>query len=413
MSGLQRRNKRSHDADAAEPGSEGQAAVPESAPTPAEAAGGSDAAPAPGEDAPTQQLPVTAAEEAPAAPAGEAAERTEAVPAERAEAMPAAPAEAVPAERAAATPAEPAGAVPAGETAPGDPELAALVKGTRGDEGAGRGDEGAPGAGGLGAEAPTGVAAADAGDAVTGSEGAERKRRIPRLRRKRRTALIEEPFPQPLDPNMPAGLEPAELSALPPAGRRGRLRRRLRYLRRARELMLRDLGGLVFEIHRTAGGDVTAHRAVLGAKVQRIANVDREAHAIEDALSAPRGDAVVFQPGIGGTCPVCSELYGSAARFCANCGTPLGATPAVAGPTPVEPAGPAPVRTPAAPPVPAAPAAHAPLGLAPAPRPAEPESAREPDPEPRTQPLANGRPNPDTTPPELSSGDPLAARERP
>jgi hypothetical protein len=388
MSGLQRRNQRSHDADAAEPGTEGQAAVPESAPTTAEAAGGSDAAPAPGDDAPTKQLPVTGAEE---------------VPAEPSEKAPNAESAAAPAERAAQTRFMPTGdaagaavpAEPAGETAPGDPELAALVKGSRGDEGATN----------AGAADATGVAAVAAGGEPGTEAGAERKRRIPRLRRKRRAPLIEEPLPQPLDPNMPAGLEPAELAALPPAGRRGRLRRRLRYLRRARELMLRDLGGLVFEIHRTAGGDVTAHRAVLGAKVQRIANVDREAHAIEDALSAPRGDAVVFQPGIGGTCPVCSELYGSAARFCANCGTPLGATPAVAGPSPAEPAEPAPVRTPAAPPVPAAPAAHAPLGLAPAPRPT--------DPEPQTQPLANGRPNPDTTPPELSSGDPLAARERP
>jgi hypothetical protein len=412
MSGLQRRNQRSHDADAAEPGTEGQAAVPESAPTAAEAAGASDAAPAPGDDAPTQQLPVTAAEEVPAEPAEKAPNaESGAAPAERAaqtrfmptgdaagdpELAPVPAGESAPGDpELAAVPAE-----PAGETAPGDPELAALVKGSRADEGS----EGATNAG---AEDATGVAAVAAGGepGAEGDAGAERKRRIPRLRRKRRAPLIDEPLPQPLDPNMPAGLEPAELSALPPAGRRGRLRRRLRYLRRARELMLRDLGGLVFEIHRTAGGDVTAHRAVLGAKVQRIANVDREAHAIEDALSAPRGDAVVFQPGIGGTCPVCSELYGSAARFCANCGTPLGATPAVAGPSPAEPAGPAPVRTPAAPPVPAAPAAHAPLGLAPAPRPTEPE--------PQTQPLANGRPNPDTTPPELSSGDPLAARERP
>ncbi|HZB75989.1 MAG TPA: hypothetical protein VE526_07180, partial [Solirubrobacteraceae bacterium] len=51
-------------------------------------------------------------------------------------------------------------------------------------------------------------------------------------------------------PEGPAGLDPAEADARPLAGRRARLRRRLRYLRRARELMLRDLGGLVFEIHR-------------------------------------------------------------------------------------------------------------------------------------------------------------------
>ena len=126
------------------------------------------------------------------------------------------------------------------------------------------------------------------------------------------------------DPAVPAGLDPAEAAVQPPAGRRSRLRRRLRYLRRARELMLRDLGGLIFEIHRTAGGDVGAHSGVVGAKLQRLASVDAEAHAIEAALAAPRGDAVVFEPGVGGTCEVCGELYGSDARFCSNCGSPTG-----------------------------------------------------------------------------------------
>jgi hypothetical protein len=41
----------------------------------------------------------------------------------------------------------------------------------------------------------------------------------------------------------------------------------------------------------------------------------------------------VFEPGIGGTCAVCGELYGSAARFCSHCGTPTGVTAA----TPSEP----------------------------------------------------------------------------
>jgi hypothetical protein len=128
----------------------------------------------------------------------------------------------------------------------------------------------------------------------------------------------------PADADVPAGLDPVEAAMRPPAGRRGRLRRRLRYLRRARELMLRDLGGLLFEVHRTAGGDVGAHAGVIGAKVERLVSLDAEAHAIEAALGAPRAEAVVFQPGVGGTCDVCGELYGSAARFCSNCGAPTG-----------------------------------------------------------------------------------------
>src|SRR5215207_2853498 len=129
------------------------------------------------------------------------------------------------------------------------------------------------------------------------------------------------------DPNTPAGLDPAEPVATP-AGRRGRLRRRLRYLRRARELMLRDLGGLLFEVHRSGGGDIAAHAGVIGGKLERLARLDAEAAAIETALGARRSEAVVFEPGIGGTCAVCGELYGSAARFCSHCGTPTGATAA-------------------------------------------------------------------------------------
>jgi hypothetical protein len=144
------------------------------------------------------------------------------------------------------------------------------------------------------------------------------------------------------DPSTPAGLDPGEVGAQPPTGRRGRLRRRLRYLRRARELMLRDLGGLVYEVHRTAGGDFGRHANVIGAKVERLASLDAESAAIEGALGAPRSEAVVFQPGVGGTCDFCGELYGSAARFCSHCGSPTGsavrATPApVSEPRPVPP----------------------------------------------------------------------------
>jgi hypothetical protein len=127
------------------------------------------------------------------------------------------------------------------------------------------------------------------------------------------------------DPDVPAGVDPAEAAAQPSKGRRGRLRRRLRYLRRARELMLRDLGGLLYEVHRTGGGDLSAHGIVIGAKVQRLASLDAEATAIETALASPRGETVVFQPGIGGTCDACGELYGSGARYCSNCGAPTGA----------------------------------------------------------------------------------------
>ena len=54
--------------------------------------------------------------------------------------------------------------------------------------------------------------------------------------------------------DLPAGVDLDELRDAP-AGqrRRGKLRRRLRYLRRVRELLLRDLGGFSYEVHRTGG----------------------------------------------------------------------------------------------------------------------------------------------------------------
>jgi hypothetical protein len=254
------------------------------------------------------------------------------------------------------------------------------------------------------------------------------------------------------DPHAPAGLDAAEAAAAP-TGRRGRLRRRLRYLRRARELMLRDLGGLLYEVHRTGGGDVAGHSGVIGPKVDRLASLDAEAAAIEAALGSPRSEDVVFQPGVGGTCDFCGELYGSAARFCSNCGSPTGsavrATPApLVGkrPVPPMPMPPAePVEKKAEEPVekadepvekaegsvaesaepdePAAEKTDEPAAKAdkPAAEPDEPSTARD-EPEPRggdaapggaRSPfagLSNGR-SEDGKPPELSPGDPLATRE--
>ncbi len=233
------------------------------------------------------------------------------------------------------------------------------------------------------------------------------------------------------DPDVPAGLDPAESGAALATGRRGRLRRRLRYLRRARELMLRDLGGLFYEVHRTAGGDLAPHSAVVATKVERLAGLDAEAAAIEAALGAPRSEAIVFQPGVGGTCDFCGELYGSAARFCSGCGAPAGsavrATPAPrVEPRPV-PAMPKPPAAPepdaeadraeddtkvlGAPDAAPAEPAETPAAEAAEPAAAAPEGTDEPmDGHRPFSGLPNGRTD-DGTPPELSSGDPLAARE--
>ena len=127
--------------------------------------------------------------------------------------------------------------------------------------------------------------------------------------------------------DLPAGLDPGELTSAPPgSARRGKLRRRLRYLRHVRELLLRDLGGFTYEIHRTASGTLQeGHRKLAEAKANRIAALDAEVGDIEARLGVAHAETLLREPGIGGTCPECGELYASDARFCARCGLPLDA----------------------------------------------------------------------------------------
>lgn len=125
--------------------------------------------------------------------------------------------------------------------------------------------------------------------------------------------------------DLPAGVDPGELREAPdPSARRGRLRRRVRYLRAVRELLLRDLGGFTYELHRSASGSPReSHRRLADGKAGRIAALDAELRELESRLSLPRAETVLREPGVGGSCPECGELHASDARYCARCGTPL------------------------------------------------------------------------------------------
>jgi hypothetical protein len=125
--------------------------------------------------------------------------------------------------------------------------------------------------------------------------------------------------------DLPAGLDAGRLEQpLGEGARRGAIRHRIRFLQAARELLLRDLGGFTYEVHRAAGGSQGGHREIIERKAGRLAAIDEELRAHEAALglSGPAA-TVVRQPGIGGTCPSCGELHGSEAGWCAYCGTPL------------------------------------------------------------------------------------------
>jgi hypothetical protein len=100
---------------------------------------------------------------------------------------------------------------------------------------------------------------------------------------------------------------------------RGRLRRRLRFLRKARELAYRDLGGLIYDLHRFG----ESRDELVLAKVTTLTQIDDELRAIQDALAERRASTVLREAGVA-ACPRCGSMHGSADRFCAGCGLALG-----------------------------------------------------------------------------------------
>jgi hypothetical protein len=137
------------------------------------------------------------------------------------------------------------------------------------------------------------------------------------------------------DPSAPAGSELASGADVVPSFRnRGRVRRRLRFLRRARELGFRDVGGLVFDLHRYG----REGQALVEGKLQALDAVDRELRALERALGDRREYTELREPGIA-ACPRCGTLHGSDAHFCPNCGLHLDGPLALAGGAPGTVAG--------------------------------------------------------------------------
>lgn len=137
---------------------------------------------------------------------------------------------------------------------------------------------------------------------------------------------------------------------------RSRMRRRLRYLRRVRELAFRDLGGLVFDLHRFG----RERPDLVELKLAGLASIDAELRALEAALADERDVEELAEPGIS-ACAHCGALHGSDARFCPACGAAAGTLP----PAPVEAA-----AGDAAPDGPADPAAASPPAAEPASPPA-------------------------------------------
>jgi hypothetical protein len=177
-----------------------------------------------------------------------------------------------------------------------------------------------------------------------------------------------------------AGTAPADAGAGPnqtqvleqPASRasfrdRGRLRRRLRFLRRARELAYRDIGGLIFDMRRFGRN----RQDLLDAKLGALGTVDQELRALERALDDRRPIHELREPGIS-SCPRCGALHDSEANFCPHCGLQLG------GPRAMGEVGGAIAAPPQAPPPPAGAAAQATAAPAPSAPPRKPTQTLQP-----------------------------------
>ncbi len=141
---------------------------------------------------------------------------------------------------------------------------------------------------------------------------------------------------------------PEQTPPAPGFGERGRMRRRARFLRKARELAYRDLGGLVFDLHRFG----QRNDPLVLAKLATLRQIDSELRELEDVLSDRRPVTVLREVGIA-ACPRCAAIHGSDDRFCPGCGLAFDTNAD-------RPISTAPVNQPAAAPAPVSPQAQAP-----------------------------------------------------
>ena len=126
------------------------------------------------------------------------------------------------------------------------------------------------------------------------------------------------PWSSAQEPAAGATQETGRIVAEPPPPsfkERGRLRRRLRFLRRARELGFRDIGGLIFDMRRFERN----RPDLLDAKLDALLAVDEELRALERLLDDRRPFHELREPGIS-SCARCGALHSSEANFCPHCG---------------------------------------------------------------------------------------------
>jgi hypothetical protein len=98
---------------------------------------------------------------------------------------------------------------------------------------------------------------------------------------------------------------------------RARLRRRLRHLEQRKEIALRDIGGLTFELHRAG----RSSKKLVDEKLAALDKVDAELLTLRTTLQSDSGSIDLHEPGLA-TCDNCGAVMGSDDKFCSECGTP-------------------------------------------------------------------------------------------
>jgi hypothetical protein len=132
---------------------------------------------------------------------------------------------------------------------------------------------------------------------------------------------------------VPAGVDPREQRG-PTARERTLMRRRLRSLRRRREALMREVGGLVLDANHGENGAPQR----LDGRTAELEAVDAEARAIVQALDELKTLDELTSTGLSKRCESCGELVARREHFCSNCGAQVG-RPAAHSTEPRPPAG--------------------------------------------------------------------------
>ena len=118
---------------------------------------------------------------------------------------------------------------------------------------------------------------------------------------------------------VPAGVDPREGRG-PTARERTLMRRRLRSLRRRREALMREVGGLVLDTNHGENGAPER----LDGRTHELEAVDAEARALMQALDELKTLDELTSTGISKRCESCGELVARREHFCPNCGAQVG-----------------------------------------------------------------------------------------